>query len=190
MCWLKIHRDLKLLSLFKGFIMKTISKFLLFLKGSLWEKSRIKILFAVLIQTYASFACKGWFYKICFIQYRLIFQTIIECVSQLLFYKLLFYYFRKNWFQTLFLLFYASKSSLLIKEVLFKIAFCSWKLVSYWFRTLLWIYKISEYGLTWFEAFFCKRNWNKSEKQKKKMKRNKKSKKAVGPNPAWARKRL
>jgi hypothetical protein len=38
------------------------------------------------------------------------FQTLVECVSQSLFYKLLFYYFAKNRVQTLFLLFYASKS--------------------------------------------------------------------------------
>jgi hypothetical protein len=34
---------------------------------------------------------------------------MFECGFQLLFYKLLFYYFKKNWDQTLFLLFYASK---------------------------------------------------------------------------------
>jgi hypothetical protein len=47
----------------------------------------------------------------CFIQYGLLSQTIIECVFQSLFYKLLFYYFRKDRVQTL--LFYASKPILL-----------------------------------------------------------------------------
>jgi hypothetical protein len=64
---------------------------------------------------------------------------MIECVSKSLFYKLLFYYFRKNRVQTLLLLLYASKANRLIWDLLLKPLFWFWKHVWCWFKTLLWI---------------------------------------------------
>jgi hypothetical protein len=109
--WLKIHKDLKFLSLFKRHYYKTISNFLSSHEETSLRKTKYPNLFFFLsfIQLYASLLAKGCFTKFASFKIGLLFQTIIECVSQLLFYKLLFYYFRKNWFQTLFLLFYASK---------------------------------------------------------------------------------
>jgi hypothetical protein len=89
----KIHRDLKLLSLFKNFILKLFQSFYYFMKKPLWEKPRIKILFSYFYSTSCKLACKGLFYKIALFNTGWFFKTKIECGSQLLFYKLLFYYF-------------------------------------------------------------------------------------------------
>jgi hypothetical protein len=59
LCWLKIHKDLKPLSLFKSFIIKTISNFLVFLKKLLWERPSIKILFLSLYSNLCKLSCKG-----------------------------------------------------------------------------------------------------------------------------------
>jgi hypothetical protein len=53
------------------------------------------------------------------------YQTMIESDSQLLLYKIVILLFLKELFQTLILLFYASKTTLLEYNDLFKIIFCS-----------------------------------------------------------------
>jgi hypothetical protein len=81
LCWLKIHRDLKLLSLFEIFVWKLFKILYLFLEELLWERTSIKMLFSFsFIQTlfkpiqailqkdiykmvYKVFYAKGMFYK-------------------------------------------------------------------------------------------------------------------------------
>jgi hypothetical protein len=96
-------------ALFENYLKSSIY----FLKNFFEEKQVLKCYFhSPLFKPYSALcklACKRLFYKVYFIQCGLLFQTLIECVSQSLFYKLLFYYFAKNRVQTLFLLFYASK---------------------------------------------------------------------------------
>jgi hypothetical protein len=53
------------------------------------------------------------------------YQTMIESDSQLLLYKIVILLFLKELFQTLILLFYVSKTTLLEYNDLFKIKFCS-----------------------------------------------------------------
>jgi hypothetical protein len=116
--WLKFHKDLKLFEFIWKLCLKTILNFQLFSwRTSLRKNKYQNTIFPSFIQTLISFmqAClqkivlQSLLYSI-----KVAFQTIFECVSQSLFYKLLFYYFRKNQVQTLFLLFYASKANRLI----------------------------------------------------------------------------
>jgi hypothetical protein len=48
-CWLKFHKDLKLLSLFISFTSKTISNFLSFMLNSYEKNQNTKILFFLLL---------------------------------------------------------------------------------------------------------------------------------------------
>jgi hypothetical protein len=62
LCWLEIHRDLKLLSLFENYLKSSI----LFLEELLWERSSFKILLCV-YSNLCKLSCKGiltkWFIK-------------------------------------------------------------------------------------------------------------------------------
>jgi hypothetical protein len=78
------------------------------------------IIFLAFNQLYASLLAKVCFTKICLIQIWVAFSNHIECVSQSLFYKLLFYCFRKIRVQTLFLLSYASEAIRLNQDLLLK----------------------------------------------------------------------
>jgi hypothetical protein len=95
---------------------------------------------------------------------------MIECVSQSLFYKLLFYYFRKNRVQTLFLLFYASKAIRLNLNLLLKILFWFRKYVSNWFKTFLWFLQNlwNWFGLIWIQYANSIKEIKKQKKKEKK----------------------
>jgi hypothetical protein len=58
--WLKIHRDLKLLSLFESFNRKCFKLSTMFLKTPFWEKNQLsKYFFSNLYSNLCKFACKG-----------------------------------------------------------------------------------------------------------------------------------
>jgi hypothetical protein len=66
LCWLKFHRDLTLLSLFKGFIGKTISNFLVNLEELFWENWISKIL-SCSYPNLCKLICIGSIYKMCYV---------------------------------------------------------------------------------------------------------------------------
>jgi hypothetical protein len=73
MCWLKIHKDLQLLSLFISFTSKTISNFLPFHDELLWEKPNTKILFSCFYSTLCKLACREMSYKSI---YKIVLQSL------------------------------------------------------------------------------------------------------------------
>jgi hypothetical protein len=83
---------------------------IIFLRSLFEKNQKPKYYFLAFNQPYASLLAKDSFSKFALFNMGCFFKTIIECVSQSLFYKLLFSYFRKNRVQTLFLLFDASKA--------------------------------------------------------------------------------
>jgi hypothetical protein len=66
LCWLKIHRDLKLLGWFKSFTWKLFQAFSCFLKNP-FEKTKYQILFPSFIQTYASLLAKEWITNVLYV---------------------------------------------------------------------------------------------------------------------------
>jgi hypothetical protein len=82
---------------------------IIFLRNLLEKNLKSKYYFLAFNQPYASLLAKVCLKKICFIQYGLLFQTIIECVSQSLFYKLLFYYLERIEFKLYFYYFMQAK---------------------------------------------------------------------------------
>jgi hypothetical protein len=75
---------------------------IIFLKNLFEKNPKSKYSFLAFNQLYASLLAKDYFTNLLYSIWVAFFQTIIECVSQSLFYKLLFYYFKKNRVQTLF----------------------------------------------------------------------------------------
>jgi hypothetical protein len=66
---------------------------IIFWKNFFEKNQKSKYYFLAFNQLYASLLAKDCFTKFALFQYGLLFQTKTECVSQSLFYKLLFYYF-------------------------------------------------------------------------------------------------
>jgi hypothetical protein len=94
----------------KDLLEKYLKLSIIFLRNLFEKNQKSKYHFLAFNQLYASLLAKDCFTKFALFNISYFSQTIIECVSQSLFYKPLFYYFTKNRVQTLFLLFYASKA--------------------------------------------------------------------------------
>jgi hypothetical protein len=122
---------------------------IIFLRNLLEKNLKSKYHFLAFNQLYASLLAKDCFTKFALFNMGYFFQTIIECVSQSLFYKPLFHYFRKNRVQTPFLLFYASKAITLNWDLLLKTLLWFWKHVCYCSGLLFWILETLQ---SWFEV--------------------------------------
>jgi hypothetical protein len=94
----------------KALIENYLKLSIIFLRNLFEKNQKSKYYFLAFNQLYASLLAKDCFTEFALFNMGCFFQTIFECVSQSLFYKLLSYYFKKNRVQTLFLLFYASKA--------------------------------------------------------------------------------
>jgi hypothetical protein len=79
--WLKIHRNLKLLSLFGTFIIKSISNIYLFLEGPPWEKQNIKISISFFYSNLCKLACKGMNHKCLLFTKDCLSKTLLERVN-------------------------------------------------------------------------------------------------------------
>jgi hypothetical protein len=124
------------LSYLKALLWKLFQSFYYFLKNLFEKNLESKHYFLTFVQLYASLLAKDCFTKLLYSIQVWFFKTMIEWASQLLFYKLLFYYFNRIDFKPNFYYFMQASPPCNAHKVLFENIFYFGNLVYYCFKTL------------------------------------------------------